>query len=1657
MRCLLLILALALPAAFATPETALAEAQAQLEALAPDHITLAQAEGLRSSQLTLKTAIEALDDPSPWLAEFADFVAAADAAIAERSLRVDQLSANHTSLFLAITTHYNLMPSTGAVDFSRFAGIDASDLAGLDSLADYFAAQSIGDTPALPTFAILSPLGTLQFLDRLIRKFGTTDDATLLRHIDGTGAAYRQALAAASLAATAIPNSPNPLTIGAIRVALDAFEARQRAIQSAVVPILEAFPGEQVFANRLRSQVAAEVNRSLYRDAWSAFTSALRSHSLLTDGRLISAAEINAFPLPYDLATWERYPGAVPLSDLIPASRYNALAYLNFDLPDSFAPANSFSYPARRFQLLIALLRAYPDAADFDELRARLLINPALEAALADAETLIDARVSELRTLTDYDSLIDLLQATAEDLRLHFQPHLANVVWDTTNEVTTRVDARFANLAKAFEARLPTLQARVLTLDGQLLSFDPRPILDEVLNPLLDATAIGQNRAAWLRLTGITDGTLAGLRSSYQLDQITRFSFQNWSQGQATSFDRNELLFRLVPRLVHQFATTDLLGPLSAGLQLPVPFGSDLESTIKSRVTAAASAALRNFPSDPDAARSRLADFAHQLAALRPLAAGLSPGEVASLESWINWERNSNTAHAVRVRYDQAIASVPAPVSDILRISQFPTSTSFSRELFVGINDTDLDGLELAHTADADRYFDFQPTTHVGNRLSALGRVQLARNLWARHGLSDIEAFRRQIKGIDTMIARVVAAATDIVDVDIPVPDSIAEATQLYNDIVLATRADLLDLLQAETQLHEKNDVIEAEAPVTALFQAEVFDVWAIRTQQANLGHPIIAEISSISAAHELAGHYGLSLDDIRGLHRLENYLGEQIIALPRTSEYVEIVSQLSELGWLQLADLLVQRHGDNVDAILAALSDRDTALANLHARIDLRVAEFANALSAAGPDPEALDAIMAEAREALVRLANDFLAGLADGEDLRADLEAAVNGRADALAAQRDSIISDAGLDLHIDRFSEIISAWLATNPAPEPGPIIFFRSSIWLPPIGYDPSHHPTRQGLVTLFQRLVTHFGDFVQTDGAFDMAKFETELFLGEADRARRRLEALRDRELPLARALITNPLPLADFASITTHFLDIRSQIQAEVEHDHWRAQSIWQQFVEVYESIQEGDIALPDGRHFSPASLDEILLRLDAADAIDPAIIDPLQPLIDAGEDYWAYEQFRQLDYIWYWEGGFIANSATANDGSLTLGDLARVPAIEASMLEDLEVVESIRLVVTVADPATMLGLLNVRAVAPGSGVQAGGLLGADAAFGFESGLVRIADGLSGKSWRFRVTALIPALIDALGVTEPDAFEQALRGDATDDFSLETGDNGLGDIDVVEDGGGWQLHARPLPGHRFRGWSGDVDWLLDHFAPQQSVTLGSHAFLFANFAANRPPIARPDATGGEGPLQLDLLSNDDDEDDDPLSAWITDLPLHGEATLSPDGQLDYRPDPGFTGRDELRYVISDGDAESAPTLVTVEVLGSLELSFEAGWNLFSVPFELADASELPELRLRWSGKRFVESREVRPGIGYWGYSAEARTVMVRGSELGPREIPLRRGWNLLGPVIRCECPTASCITRVLAWDANSASLRPLEPGEQLEPGQAYWIHVSDRCVLRLGE
>jgi hypothetical protein len=89
---------------------------------------------------------------------------------------------------------------------------------------------------------------------------------------------------------------------------------------------------------------------------------------------------------------------------------------------------------------------------------------------------------------------------------------------------------------------------------------------------------------------------------------------------------------------------------------------------------------------------------------------------------------------------------------------------------------------------------------------------------------------------------------------------------------------------------------------------------------------------------------------------------------------------------------------------------------------------------------------------------------------------------------------------------------------------------------------------------------------------------------------------------------------------------------------------------------------------------------------------------------------------------------------------------------------------------------------------------------------------------------------------------------------------------------------------------------------------------------NRPPVAQNDsASTTEGtPVNINVLTNDSDPDNDPLSIQSVTDPPHGTAVR--DGQsVRYTPDSGFAGSDSFDYTISDGRGGTASATVTVRV------------------------------------------------------------------------------------------------------------------------------------------
>ena len=91
-------------------------------------------------------------------------------------------------------------------------------------------------------------------------------------------------------------------------------------------------------------------------------------------------------------------------------------------------------------------------------------------------------------------------------------------------------------------------------------------------------------------------------------------------------------------------------------------------------------------------------------------------------------------------------------------------------------------------------------------------------------------------------------------------------------------------------------------------------------------------------------------------------------------------------------------------------------------------------------------------------------------------------------------------------------------------------------------------------------------------------------------------------------------------------------------------------------------------------------------------------------------------------------------------------------------------------------------------------------------------------------------------------------------------------------------------------------------------------------AVNDPPVANADSasTSEAWPVTVNVLSNDTDPDDNPLTLDSVTQPGHGTAVI--DGNaVEYTPAPGFSGADAFTYVVSDGQGGTATGSVNVSV------------------------------------------------------------------------------------------------------------------------------------------
>jgi hypothetical protein len=111
-----------------------------------------------------------------------------------------------------------------------------------------------------------------------------------------------------------------------------------------------------------------------------------------------------------------------------------------------------------------------------------------------------------------------------------------------------------------------------------------------------------------------------------------------------------------------------------------------------------------------------------------------------------------------------------------------------------------------------------------------------------------------------------------------------------------------------------------------------------------------------------------------------------------------------------------------------------------------------------------------------------------------------------------------------------------------------------------------------------------------------------------------------------------------------------------------------------------------------------------------------------------------------------------------------------------------------------------------------------------------------------------------------------------------------------------------------------------------AIAVAALAFLAlsSRAAQNKPPVANNDSFSVNANTVLNVpspgvLTNDTDQDGDPLTAVLVAGVSHGTLQLAGDGSFNYTPTSNFSGTDAFTYAANDGQALSAIATVTIAV------------------------------------------------------------------------------------------------------------------------------------------
>ncbi|MBN2090883.1 PQQ-binding-like beta-propeller repeat protein [candidate division KSB1 bacterium] len=146
----------------------------------------------------------------------------------------------------------------------------------------------------------------------------------------------------------------------------------------------------------------------------------------------------------------------------------------------------------------------------------------------------------------------------------------------------------------------------------------------------------------------------------------------------------------------------------------------------------------------------------------------------------------------------------------------------------------------------------------------------------------------------------------------------------------------------------------------------------------------------------------------------------------------------------------------------------------------------------------------------------------------------------------------------------------------------------------------------------------------------------------------------------------------------------------------------------------------------------------------------------------------------------------------------------------------------------------------------------------------------------------------------------------------------------------------------------------------------------------------------------------------------------------------------------------------APLMETIS-----EVTVAPGWNIISVPLVAADMSVsalFPDAVSSAFGfeNGYVITNTLSNGVGYWLKFNNAAVETIMGIEVPSKEIPVKTGWNMIGPY-ESDVPIADITSEPIG--IVQSNYFEFDNGYQiaasLRVGKGYWVKTSQEGTLKL--